>query len=105
MRVSVGGNFFQLRDGGNHGVYFGRGRRVAVQRDALEKNQIRRVSTDSPPDSKKALVLVTSGRPEARYQKLRIVDPKTGHPLGSDEIGEIWIAGDHVGQGYWRNPE
>lgn len=36
---------------------------------------------------------------------VRIVDPETLEPRASGEVGEIWVAGDHVTQGYWKRPE
>lgn len=36
---------------------------------------------------------------------LRIVDPDTGNLCPPDRAGEIWVAGDHVAQGYWGLPE
>ena len=38
-------------------------------------------------------------------QQVVIVDPDTGHPCPPDVIGEIWVAGPHVGRGYWQRPE
>ncbi|ETA02170.1 acyl-CoA synthetase (AMP-forming)/AMP-acid ligase II [Frankia casuarinae] len=38
-------------------------------------------------------------------EELRIVDPETGRPCPADEVGEIWVSGDQVAQGYWRRPE
>jgi acyl-CoA synthetase (AMP-forming)/AMP-acid ligase II len=48
--------------------------------------------------------LVGSGRvlPE---EDIRVVDPDTGLPCPADQVGEIWIAGEHVAQGYWRRPD
>jgi acyl-CoA synthetase (AMP-forming)/AMP-acid ligase II len=37
-------------------------------------------------------------------EDLRVVDPETGRGCAPDRVGEIWIAGDHVAQGYWRRP-
>lgn len=37
-------------------------------------------------------------------QDLRIVDPESGAECGPGEVGEIWLAGDHVTAGYWRRP-
>ena len=36
---------------------------------------------------------------------LRVVNPATGEPCADDEIGEIWVNGVHVGQGYWEQPD
>lgn len=47
--------------------------------------------------------LVTAGRP--RTCVLRVVDPETRLELPAGEVGELWMQGDQVGSGYWRNPE
>lgn len=38
-------------------------------------------------------------------QELIIVDPLTCHSLGADQIGEIWLHGASVAQGYWGAEE
>lgn len=38
-------------------------------------------------------------------QSLRIVDPDTGTSCADDQIGEIWLSGPCIAQGYWQNPE
>ncbi|MCB0855000.1 MAG: non-ribosomal peptide synthetase, partial [Bacteroidetes bacterium] len=38
-------------------------------------------------------------------QEIIIVNPETGAKLGENQIGEIWVSGDHVAQGYWQKPE
>lgn len=38
-------------------------------------------------------------------EEVRIVNPETRCPCPPDEVGEIWVAGDHVAQGYWKRPE
>ncbi|MFJ7209119.1 amino acid adenylation domain-containing protein [Streptomyces sp. NPDC098789] len=48
--------------------------------------------------------LVSSGRPDDS-QRLEIVDPVTRRVLPAGEIGEIWLAGPSVAQGYWNRPE
>ncbi|WP_395293021.1 amino acid adenylation domain-containing protein [Kitasatospora hibisci] len=48
--------------------------------------------------------LVSSGRPDAS-QRLEIVDPVTRRPVPSGAIGEIWLSGPSVAQGYWNRPE
>jgi acyl-CoA synthetase (AMP-forming)/AMP-acid ligase II len=34
-----------------------------------------------------------------------IVDPHTRRPLDDGEVGEIWVSGRNVAQGYWRRPD
>ncbi len=48
--------------------------------------------------------LVSCGRAWSG-QTVRIVDPETGLPCGPDRIGEIWVGGPSVAQGYWNRPE
>lgn len=36
-------------------------------------------------------------------QGIRIVDPLTGEPCGSDRIGEIQLSGPSISLGYWQN--
>ena len=38
-------------------------------------------------------------------QKIAIVDTETLTPCPSGRVGEIWIAGPHVAQGYWNRHE
>jgi acyl-CoA synthetase (AMP-forming)/AMP-acid ligase II len=38
-------------------------------------------------------------------ERLAIVDPDSRRPLPPGLIGEVWVGGPHVAQGYWRNPE
>ena len=38
-------------------------------------------------------------------QEIVIVDPSSSRECGSGSIGEIWVAGANVAQGYWRRPE
>ena len=47
--------------------------------------------------------LVTAGTP--RTCELRVVDPETLVEKPASGVGELWMQGDQVGSGYWRNPE
>ena len=38
-------------------------------------------------------------------QELVVVDPETLEPKPSDAIGEIWVKGPSIAQGYWGNEE
>ena len=37
--------------------------------------------------------------------RVAIVDPQTFQPCAPDRVGEIWVCGPSVAQGYWRKPE
>jgi steroid-24-oyl-CoA synthetase len=43
------------------------------------------------------------GRP-APVTQLKVVND-AGEPLGTDEIGELWIKGPNIVKGYWNNPQ
>jgi long chain fatty acid CoA FadD26 len=47
--------------------------------------------------------LVSYGGP--RTSTVRIVDPETRVENPAGKIGEIWVHGDNVAMGYWRNPQ
>jgi acyl-CoA synthetase (AMP-forming)/AMP-acid ligase II len=70
-----------------------------VSRDALQRNQI-----VPPAQSQEARIVVGCGR-QLCGERLAIVDPETRMPLGPELVGEVWVAGPHVAQGYWHNPE
>ncbi|MCZ6635980.1 MAG: AMP-binding protein [bacterium] len=64
--------------------------------------QGRAIEIDTDTDNTKQLV--GCGRTRGNTQIL-IVDPQTCRPCHNNEIGEIWISGPSVAQGYWRRPE
>src|SRR5690349_14837893 len=70
-----------------------------VKRTALELN--RAVLSDDEDD---ATSLVGSGRSWVD-EEILIVDPSSLCECEPGSIGEIWVAGPHVAQGYWRRPE
>ncbi|HKH45252.1 MAG TPA: amino acid adenylation domain-containing protein, partial [Thermoanaerobaculia bacterium] len=37
--------------------------------------------------------------------EIAIADPATGEERGPEEVGEIWVSGGSVAQGYWNRPE
>ena len=47
--------------------------------------------------------LVSHGAPRACT--VRIVDPETRIENQAGKVGEIWVHGDQVASGYWRNPQ
>src|SRR5262249_55027905 len=38
-------------------------------------------------------------------QEIAIVDPETGRRVGPDRVGEVWVTGASIGQGYWARAE
>jgi amino acid adenylation domain-containing protein len=64
---------------------------------ALEEHRVAEAD-----DASRCRELVGCG---AAMQTVRVVDPATGEPCPPDRVGEIWIAGPSVGQGYWEKPE
>src|SRR5262249_34346670 len=50
-----------------------------------------------------ATELVSYGAPRASM--IRIVDADKGIENPAGKIGEIWVHGDNVAMGYWRNPQ
>ncbi|MBY8857390.1 AMP-binding protein [Nocardia sp. CA2R105] len=73
----------------------GRGARtLEVDPDALAQRRY-------APAGERSRTLVASGRaPDGEV--LRIVDPDTGQVCPPDRVGEIWVSGDNVAQGYWE---
>lgn len=76
-------------------------RLVSVNRKQLEENG--RVQ-DMPAAAPGALELVGSGKVLPGFE-VRIVHPSTAAACAPDEVGEIWVSGPSVGQGYWNQPE
>ncbi len=71
-----------------------------VQKEALEQN---RIVTVSKEDSASQTV-VGCGQ-ALQDMKVVIANPETMTRCKSNEIGEIWVSGASVTQGYWNRPE
>lgn len=73
---------------------------LTCDKEVMKKDRIQTVDPGDPA----ATVLVGSG---AAFdgQKVRVVEPEECVQLGDDEIGEIWVSGPSVAQGYWNNPD
>jgi acyl-CoA synthetase (AMP-forming)/AMP-acid ligase II len=56
------------------------------------------------PGDGRPLRMISNGR-VARNLQLRIVDPDTGRESAQDRVGEIWIAGPSIADGYYRRPD
>ncbi len=68
---------------------------------ALERN---RAITAAGGESAAERMLVGSGAALAG-QQIAIVDPGSLERCASGQVGEIWVAGPSVAQGYWGQPE
>jgi acyl-CoA synthetase (AMP-forming)/AMP-acid ligase II len=71
-----------------------------VDRTALERHKVRPAS----PGDVKARLLVGCGH-SLPDQSVLIVNPSSLTRRGRAEIGEIWVAGPSVAQGYWGRPK
>ena len=66
---------------------------------ALEENRVL-LSTLDQVDSR---TIVGCGL--TFFDKIAIVDPESKTQCLSDKVGEIWVSGSSVAQGYWNRPE
>lgn len=62
------------------------------------------VAVRVPADHRDAVAQVSCGT-VARSQWAVIVDPSNDTELKDGQVGEIWLHGDNLGNGYWRNPD
>jgi 8-amino-7-oxononanoate synthase len=72
----------------------------AFRDEALAQNRVEPLP-DGVPNARR---LVGCGAP-VNSLAISIIDAETLAPCASDRIGEIWVAGESVGQGYWRDPD
>ena len=73
---------------------------LPVRRSGLENGQA--ILADEPEPG--IVPMVSCGKPRLGQQIL-IVDPETNLPCPDGRIGEIWLKGGSVAQGYWNRPE
>jgi amino acid adenylation domain-containing protein/thioester reductase-like protein len=75
-------------------------RTLSIDQRALERD---RVVPVSPGDSN-ALTMVNCGQPIID-QKIVIANPTTQERCDQDQVGEIWVSGPSIAQGYWELEE
>ncbi|MCA9261148.1 MAG: AMP-binding protein, partial [Planctomycetales bacterium] len=75
---------------------------VVQKFDIASLEQHRVVSVERETEGARALV--GSGG-NLLDQTIVIADPETLEPCGENEVGEVWVNGPSVAQGYWRRPE
>ncbi len=71
---------------------------LTVDRAALEQNKV------VQQDSETARPIVGCGRVWLNDQ-LKIINPETLSVCAPNEVGEIWVAGPGIAQGYWQQAE
>jgi len=74
-------------------------RMAALDRRALESDRVRPAVPGGEVQE-----LVACGH-AVEGEEIRIVDPETRLPQPERALGEIWVAGANVAQGYWEKPE
>lgn len=74
---------------------------LTISRSAFEEGKVRPVEAANGKDT---LTMVSSGAPLADI-RIAIADPKTRHARAADEVGEVWLAGGNIAEGYWNRPE
>jgi acyl-CoA synthetase (AMP-forming)/AMP-acid ligase II len=69
----------------------------------LSRSALLRHHVEPAPDGADCQTIVGCGR-ALIGERIAIVDPETRTRLRPDTVGEIWVAGGNVAQGYWGNP-
>lgn len=73
----------------------------AFQAQELAQHRVHEATTTTS----EARSLVSIGKNHLDQQKVLIVDPETHQECPPDSVGEIWVAGPSVAQGYWQRPQ
>ncbi len=74
---------------------------LTISRNAFEEGKVVPAEATNGKDT---LTMVSSGAPLADM-RVAIADPKTRHPRAADEVGEVWLSGGNIAEGYWNRPE
>jgi acyl-CoA synthetase (AMP-forming)/AMP-acid ligase II len=83
-----------LISGGNRGE-------GPVVRDVSRAGLLRH-EAEPPREASDAQAAVGCGRALAG-EEIAIVDPEMNARLGPNQVGEIWVSGSNIAQGYWQN--
>lgn len=73
---------------------------LSVDKEALKEDRI----VPLPAGDANAAEIVSCGHSEEGYS-LSIVDPESREVMPEGRVGEIWVSGPSVAQGYWHKPE
>lgn len=84
------------------GEHLTRSTAVTVDTAALEAHRVVPGDADAGPGRSREVVGCGSA---VDGQRLLVVDPATAAVCGPDRVGEIWVGGPNVAQGYWGRPD
>ncbi|HLM44423.1 MAG TPA: fatty acyl-AMP ligase, partial [Myxococcaceae bacterium] len=73
---------------------------LSVDKEALKEDRV----VPLPMGDANAAEIVSCGESEEGYG-LAIVQPESREPLPEGRVGEVWVCGPSVAQGYWCKPE
>ncbi|WP_309894004.1 fatty acyl-AMP ligase [Archangium sp.] len=73
---------------------------LSVDKEALKEDRV----VPLPVGDANAAEIVSCGESQEGYG-LTIVEPESRKPLPDGRVGEIWVYGPSVAQGYWNKPE
>lgn len=74
-------------------------REKLIRKSALERNEV----AEASPTEEDSQPIAGCGLP-LRGQHVVVVDPESFKECLPDQVGEIWVAGPSVAQGYWNHP-
>lgn len=74
-------------------------RTLTVNRDALASGSVELLG-----DLAQVTQEITCCGQPVQAHRVVIVDPTTRHILSDGRVGEVWVSGQSVAAGYWRNP-
>lgn len=77
---------------------------VQASFDSEHLNRGRAVEVSSSAESRRTRTLVSCGDSTLGWD-VRIVDPENRTVMPEGEVGEIWVGGEGLPDGYWRRPD
>jgi acyl-CoA synthetase (AMP-forming)/AMP-acid ligase II len=84
------------------GAFFVSGARGAASQVTASAPALERESAVRPPAAGEPARRIVSCGPVSAALDVRIVDPATSRECQTGKVGEIWVSGDSVSAGYWR---
>jgi acyl-CoA synthetase (AMP-forming)/AMP-acid ligase II/3-oxoacyl-(acyl-carrier-protein) synthase/acyl carrier protein len=83
---------------------------LSLRQSELEHHRLAPVAEDERADAqadarKRGIVSLVGNGPAILATRVAIANPETRERLGALELGEIWVAGPCVAQGYWQRPD